>query len=87
MSSKTLGRNPIQDNLQFIVLIGTDDGNLLDTLWHDDFLSPGDEYTSTTQVQINNRLSGNFFIHVLTDVFNSVYEHTNENDNAGVSEV
>ena len=50
-------------------------------------LAPGEEYSVSSRVQTDNRISGDYYIHVVTDVFDNVYEHTSEQDNTGVSEV
>lgn len=60
---------------------------LLGTYTHEDDLQVGSEYSRTVQVWIPNAIYGRFSIIVITDVRNMVYEHVNDNDNAGVAKV
>jgi hypothetical protein len=51
------------------------------------YLAAGANYTKSVNIQIPERIFGTFYILVFTDVYNQVYEHTNENDNIGPSMV
>ena len=52
-----------------------------------DTLAPGATYTHRATLTVPNAIFGEFFIIVLTDIRNQVYEHTSEDDNTGVSDV
>lgn len=44
-------------------------------------LSPDSSYSVSKQVTLPNYISGNYFIYVVTDVYNNVFEFANENNN------
>ena len=50
-------------------------------------LGVGMSYSQTERVSIPNAIFGNYSIIVVTDLFNAVYEHFDEDDNSGVSTV
>lgn len=53
----------------------------------DGTLAAGATYTKIVTVSIPNAIYGNFTVIVVTDAFNTVYEHTSEDDNTGISRV
>jgi len=53
----------------------------------DGTLAAGATYTKIVAVTIPNAIYGNFTVIVVTDAFNTVYEHTSEDDNTGISRV
>lgn len=54
---------------------------LLGTFYHSGVLSVDASYTVTQPVTLPHAIYGNFSILVITDVYNYVYEHNNEDDN------
>jgi RHS repeat-associated protein len=56
---------------------------VLDTVYHQGPLNPGDNYTGSHTVNLPIGVSGEFFFFVRTDLYNHVYEHTYENNNVG----
>ncbi|KAL9963565.1 hypothetical protein ACROYT_G027086 [Oculina patagonica] len=54
---------------------------LLGTFYHRGVLSVGASYTRKQHVRLPNAIYGDFFILVMTDFYNGVYEHNDEDDN------
>lgn len=50
-------------------------------------LAAGHSYNTNIRVSIPDAIAGNFSLIVITDVFNNIYEHTNEEDNILASTV
>jgi hypothetical protein len=60
---------------------------LLSTHLRTGVLGAGLSYSATVTISIPDAIAGNFSFIVVTDVFDSVYEHTNEEDNVLASMV
>ncbi|KAL9963573.1 hypothetical protein ACROYT_G027096 [Oculina patagonica] len=54
---------------------------LLGTFYHHGLLAVGASYTRKEPVKLPNAIYGSFSILVVTDVYNNVYEHNDEDDN------
>jgi len=63
----------------------TASATILGTFVHSGILAEGESYNKTQTLTIPPNIFGTFYIHVLTDVFNQVYEHALEGNNAKVS--
>ena len=50
-------------------------------------LAPGAAYTRRVTVTVPKAIFGDFYIILWSDIYNQVYEHTNEDDNTRVSNV
>ena len=59
----------------------SDDDRILRTSVHNGGLASGQHYVSTIDVTIPNAVYGDYYVIVSTDIFNQVFEHTDENDN------
>lgn len=55
--------------------------------WHNEDVAAGGSYTQRTTVQLPDTISGNYYVHVVTDWGNVVYEHATEDNNTGRSSV
>ena len=60
---------------------------LLGNYWRLGSLGAGLSYSQQALVPIPNAIFGNYSIIVITDVYNDVYEYTDEDDNSRVSMV
>lgn len=54
---------------------------------HNGLLAANQEYTETITLKIPRKIFGNFFIIVVTDATNNVYENLGENDNTMTAKV
>jgi parallel beta-helix repeat protein len=45
-------------------------------------LNPGDSYTNTQTITIPSNWNGAAYLHVITDVYDNIFEYTNENNNS-----
>ena len=50
-------------------------------------LAPGSTYTKRVTLTVPKAIFGDFFIILWSDIYNQVYEHTNEDDNTRASDV
>lgn len=72
----------IQNELTKLVFTWLDWSDwLLTTYYHRGLLAVGASYTRNQPVTLPNAIFGNFSILVITDVYNDVYEHDDEDDN------
>ena len=68
----------------FLCQYNVDNGDsILGTFHVNGYLAAGANYTKSVNIRIPERIFGTFYILIFTDLYNQVYEHTNENDNVG----
>lgn len=73
----------ISDSEQWV----EDSAVLLNSALQTELLAPGESYTETVDILIPNNANGEYYIHVITDAEDNVYEHTAENNNIAQSTV
>lgn len=61
--------------------------SILGTFRINGYLAAGANYTKSVNIRVPERIFGTFYILVFTDLYNQVYEHTNEDDNVGSPKV
>lgn len=78
---------PIWYDSVYLSLDQTLDGGdlLVGTVSNPNFLNPGESYNNTATVTVPMGISGTRYFIVRTDIFNQVFEHTNESDNVTAS--
>ena len=64
-----------------------DQDTLLATEDRQGYLTAGSSYSKSASVEIPNAIYGTYYIIIVTDVRNDVYEYLDENDNIFTSEV
>jgi len=66
--------------------LSLDSAILVSTLYQSGMLGAGADYTRTVPAQIPDTLLGQYYVYIVTDANNTVYEHAAENNNTGRSE-
>ena len=66
-------------------VLNTGNATKLGAVFHSGDMNAGGSYIQRTMVRLPDTISGNYYVHVVTDWNNSVYEHATEDNNTGRS--
>lgn len=66
-------------------VLNTSNATKLGVVFHGDDMNAGGSYTQRTIVRLPDTISGNYYVHVVTDWNNTIYEHATEDNNTSRS--
>lgn len=67
-------------------VLNTTNAIRLGAAYRGDVLKAGESYSQKINITLPDTVSGIYYVHVITDWVNTVYEHAGENNNTGVSD-